>query len=183
MTRTVSRRPVPHVYKRVIKSIPTDLMDWANRRFADHEENWGFDESVTISGLLSGCRGPVGLHVDDEARSGSLIWGLVLRSDQHVLVDGPMMHAVADLEPGDVYVLDPYVYHGTLCLSADDALMFGVIEVPKNDDRRPLTIGKDILAKLGEEMMADVLRDMAERQRERDRHAALDPLTAALIAA
>lgn len=95
---------------------------------------------------ICAIRGPVPRHTDDMqgVAAGMRIYGLVLRSDGHVLHSERLPPAGIELRAGDLYCIDPFDPHWTTAPSEAAELIFAVAICPP-ERRTPHKLAHDFL--------------------------------------
>lgn len=125
-------------------------MEWVQRVATLHHEEGGGSEDGELSTAwfpICASLGPVAGHIDtfDGEEIGKLIYGLVLKSDGHVLHTRSHPEGMP-LSVGDLYSLDPHDWHWTTCPNADSELIFAATFLHHTDPRygKPNKIAHDL---------------------------------------
>lgn len=129
-------------------TLSPDLMAWVQRVAGWHYDSGGCEESELSTEYYPICatNDAVRPHIDEFGGEelGKAIFGLVLRSDGHVLHTrshpGPI-----PLAKGDLYMLDPHDQHWTLCPKGGQ-LIFAAAFIHETDPRysRPEKLAHDL---------------------------------------
>lgn len=118
---------------------------------------------------ICACEGPVPAHVDNMEghHLGKLIYGLVLRSEGHVLRTVSQIDAGLNgilLQPGDLYELHPLDRHWTHTDTPGGKLVFAAAFISQDDDRFGQL--EKIAHDLRWEVMAQAMEWCARKDRE-----------------
>lgn len=158
--------------------LPSDeMMTMIDRVVADHfseEGNFHGEESELSTNCypICACRGGVPAHVDVMGghERGKLIYGLVLRSEGHVLRTDAMVYEGLPgilLKPGDLYELHPLDRHWTRTDQPDGELVFAAAFIEQVDPR----FGKH--EKMAHDLLWETMASVTDWCEERDRRAAV----------
>lgn len=167
--------PLPITPPRIIpkQELPTPEIMALVQRVADrhYEEGPGEDSELSTERYpICASLGPVTAHTDEfEGQSiGKLIYGLVLRSDGHLLHTDSMGGHGFPISTGDVYELHPFDRHWTTTPDPEGQLIFAAAFIGPDDSRFRR------LERIAHDLRWETLKAMIEFESDMEKAAKLD---------